>query len=609
MIVVRHQYFSARQAESRGKGKPPKLAAVGRALAHVKYIQHRPGEDKEKGGREFFNEKDEKLDAKAFRKAIKEMRDAKVIAHKITLAPEIEPGDRKAFTREVMEQLGKEKGLDLKWMAVEHNNTDHAHIHVVVLGRDKNGTDVRIDKKDYDKIKDYGDRYLERCHPLEMERAREARERKEHERMEARKLDREAERQERIKEGLELPWMHKKILREMYEPYDQWKKQQLDKERGKTPADGKEKPAGPEAEKPYFQDTIEAAGKQWSKQNTLAELDRLNQYLWDNPAERLAKPEYRKLVAWMHEKEEQGELSKTPEKSEPKEPEKLETFEAQGKTWSKQNTLPELKELGQTLWKDRKNQQVSKEDYDKLAEWIEEKELFGDKPTTKPKEKEPENPGTVPENKDQGKVPEKTEKKDYFEHQGQKYSKDTEYEKLTALSQKLRENKKADRLPVENYQQLRSWIENADRARWAGVLEKQMDISITKDWQAKARAGDPNNFRYTDPVQQELMKNPVVGLYLQGAAVAAQLVKWIPLDDRGRDFNKEAINKLDETKKEIHNKALEKGKTGSGGAAQDQINKLDEAIDDKLDERKDEARKKNQEKKRDPFKYDPWGQY
>jgi type IV secretory pathway VirD2 relaxase len=101
--------------------------------------------------------------------------------HKITLAPEINPGDKKAFTREVMKKLGSEKGLDLQWMAVEHNNTDHHHIHVVILGKDKNGTDVRIDKKDYDKIKDYGDRYLERVHPLELERARTERERKEKE--------------------------------------------------------------------------------------------------------------------------------------------------------------------------------------------------------------------------------------------------------------------------------------------------------------------------------------------------------------------------------------------------------------------------------------------
>lgn len=532
MIVVRHQYFSARDRQSRGKGKPPKLAAVGRALAHLKYIQHRPGEDREKGGREFFDETGEKLDSKDFRKALREMKDAKVVAHKITLAPEINPADKRQFTREVMEQLGKEKGLDLQWKAVEHNNTDHHHIHVVVLGKDKNGTDVRIDKEDYDKIKEYGDRYLERVHPLEMERSREERERKEKERMEARKKELEAEREQRIKDGLELPWMHKKIIREQLQPYHKWKEEQLEKERGKTAAE--EKPPAAEPEKPYFQDTIKAAGKEWSKQNTLAELQELNQYLWDNYDERLEKPEYKKLVAWMKQKERLGE-----------------------------------------------RQPEAKTDKDK------------DKP-------EPEKPGQE--------KPEPEKPKDYFEHQGKKYSKETPYEKLTELAQKQRD-KKSDRLPVENYQQLRSWIENADRARWSGVLEKQMDIAKTQDWQSKARAGDPNNFRYVDPVQQELMKNPVVGLYLQGASIAAQLVKWIPLDDRHRDFNKEAIDNLEEIKKDVHNKALKKGHTGSGSEEQQDINNLNKAIDDKIDQRNQEKRDKKNQKKRDPFEFDEWGRY
>ncbi len=622
MIVVRHQYISARQKESWGKGKPARVAAVGRALAHLKYIQHRPGEDREQGGREMFNDEENKIDPKALRKAIKELGASKVVVHKLTLSPEVDPTDKKAFTREVMDELAREKGLDLQWVAVEHNNTDHGHIHVVVLGKDKQGKEVRIDKKDYPKMKEYGDRYLERCHPLEMERAREARELKERERIEAYKKEKEAERQERIKEGLELPWQHKKIIREMYEPYDQWRKQQDQKERlqaekelektaavgeGKTATDNQENLLGEKPEKPFYQDTIKAAGKEWSKLNSLRELQDLNEYLWDNYDERLPVDEYKKLVAWMHEKEELGELSKTPERTEAKEPEKLETFEAQGKTWSKENTLAELKELGQSLWKDRKIQQVSKEDYEKLTEWIEEKEQFGDRPPVKAKDKEPANPGEITEGKDENKVPEKKEKKDYFEHKGQRYSKDTEYEKLTALAQKLREDKK-DRLPVEEYQQLRGWIENADRQRWSGVLEKQLEISKTLEWQGKAQAGNPNNFRYIDPVQQELMANPVVGLYLQGASAVAQLVKWIPLDDRGRDFNKEAIQNLEETKKDIHNKALEKGKTGSGGGEQDDINKLNEAIDQKLDERNEENRKKREKPKRDPFKYDPWGE-
>jgi hypothetical protein len=511
LIVVRHNYISARDRQSRGKGKPPKLAAVGRALAHVKYIQHRPGEDREPGGREFFNEDEEGLDSKRLRAAVRGMRDAKVVVHKITLAPEINPDDKKQFTREVMQQLGQEKGLDLQWFAVKHDNTDHHHIHVVVLGKDKNGTDVRIDKKDYDKIKDYGDRYLERCHPLELERSREERERKERDRLDARKKEKEAEREQRIRDGLELPFIHKKIIREMNEPYEQWKK---------TPAGEKENQSGDKTEKPYFQDTIEAAGKEWSKQNTLEELKELDEYLWENYDERLEKDEYRKLVAWIKEKERFAE---------------------------------------------RKNE---KDGADR-----------------------------------------KEKQKDEFEYKGQKYSKNSSHEKLMELSQKLRENKnKKDRLPIDDHNKLREWIEDKDRAKWAGVLQKQMDIAKTKDWQAKARAGQPDNYRYIDPVQQEVTSMKAFGLWMKFANLANQVVKAIPLDDRNRDFNKEAIQELDETKKDINKRAIDKGETG-GGQAQDTINKLDKEIDQKLDERKEQERKRREQKKKNPFERDPWGRY
>ena len=44
MIVVKHKYIAAR-----GKGGVGKVAGIGKAMAHVKYIQFRPGEDRERG--------------------------------------------------------------------------------------------------------------------------------------------------------------------------------------------------------------------------------------------------------------------------------------------------------------------------------------------------------------------------------------------------------------------------------------------------------------------------------------------------------------------------------------------------------------------------------
>jgi hypothetical protein len=50
---------------------------------------------------------------------------------------------------------------------VIHENTDHHHVHVVVLGRDADDRLVRIDKMDHMRMRAYGDRFLEREHQME----------------------------------------------------------------------------------------------------------------------------------------------------------------------------------------------------------------------------------------------------------------------------------------------------------------------------------------------------------------------------------------------------------------------------------------------------------
>jgi type IV secretory pathway VirD2 relaxase len=49
-----------------------------------------------------------------------------------------------AFTRELMVQVEKDLGRSLIWTAVNHHNTDHSHVHVVVRGVDRDGKEVRF---------------------------------------------------------------------------------------------------------------------------------------------------------------------------------------------------------------------------------------------------------------------------------------------------------------------------------------------------------------------------------------------------------------------------------------------------------------------------------
>lgn len=162
MMIVRHSYVSVKAKQRGGVSlKAARGLAIGTALGHVKYIQHRPGKDLEKDGRDVFTDAEDSVDANELRDIIREYEGRGVVVHKLTLSPEVSPNDPKEFTREVMKELGSEKGLELQWWAVTHDNTDNRHVHVVVLPKDKEGRLVRFDKNDYNKLKEFGDRYLE----------------------------------------------------------------------------------------------------------------------------------------------------------------------------------------------------------------------------------------------------------------------------------------------------------------------------------------------------------------------------------------------------------------------------------------------------------------
>ena len=523
MIVVKHKYIAAR-----GRGGVGKVAGIGKTIAHMKYIQNRPGEDKERGsGREMFNDSEERLNSKDMKAAIRELGDAKVIAHKLTLAPEINPEDKKAFTRDVMKNLSREKGLDLDWFAVEPNNRDHHHIHVVVLGKDRNGTEVSIHLRDIDRAKEHGDRYLEREQPRAFERAREAREEKERERLAVRSQERD----QRVREGIELPWMKRNIIREQLEPYKEWKEKQGRGRKEKAP--GRE-----EIERPYHHDTIEAAGREWSRANSLAELRDLNDHLWENYEDRLSKEDYKKLMGWMRDKE------------------------------------PTLEDDGK-----RKGQK------DKID----------------PRDR------------------------DSFEHNGKQYKSQDSYEKLTELAQELREKK--ERLPIDSYNNLRSWIEDQDRARFAGAMEKGMNDALKKSERSKTSEDlkAQEGGRVIDPMQDAMMRNPVMGLFMSAASIANTIVRMIPLTENKDHLkdNREELEKslialdkepsrekdsFDRYVEELQRKQEEEQKAQVRENIMKAIGRNEEA--QKARERREKEKKEEKEREdrdKDDFERDYWG--
>jgi hypothetical protein len=152
--VAKHSYV---------KGK----SGSGRISAHVDYLQNRPGHDREDGPRKFFNGDRDGISGSEIKRELQEQGYSKVVAHKLILSPGLDGVDVDAYTRKVMQEIQDEKGLDLKWWSVKHENTDHDHAHVVIAGLDKNGRDVNFDKQDYQKLREIGDQYLERNHFFE----------------------------------------------------------------------------------------------------------------------------------------------------------------------------------------------------------------------------------------------------------------------------------------------------------------------------------------------------------------------------------------------------------------------------------------------------------
>ncbi len=142
--VVKHQYIRA------GWGGNE------HGQAHIRYIAHRPGACE----RGFFNATSEAVSRREVYRRLEEQGPTGVSIHKVMLSPGTNDCDMREYTREVMKSLSSKTGLDLVWYAVVHRNTAHWHVHVVVMGKDRNGRAVRIEKTNYPTMRETGDRFL-----------------------------------------------------------------------------------------------------------------------------------------------------------------------------------------------------------------------------------------------------------------------------------------------------------------------------------------------------------------------------------------------------------------------------------------------------------------
>jgi type IV secretory pathway VirD2 relaxase len=113
--------------------------------AHLAYLR-RDGVTKDGDPARMFGAESDDIDQKAFGERCEKDRHH----FRFIVAPEdsAELSDIKAFTRDLLADAERDLGTRLDWVAVDHWNTEHPHIHVTVRGRTDDGENLVI-SRDY----------------------------------------------------------------------------------------------------------------------------------------------------------------------------------------------------------------------------------------------------------------------------------------------------------------------------------------------------------------------------------------------------------------------------------------------------------------------------
>lgn len=112
---------------------------------HLNYLR-REGVTRDGEKARLFGPETENADAGAFAERCQDDRHH----FRFIVSPDdaLEMADLKSFTRDLVEQMEKDLGTRLDWVAVDHWNTEHPHVHLIVRGVRDDGQDLVI-ARDY----------------------------------------------------------------------------------------------------------------------------------------------------------------------------------------------------------------------------------------------------------------------------------------------------------------------------------------------------------------------------------------------------------------------------------------------------------------------------
>ena len=142
---------ATRLLQGRGRGAMVKARVVRRMRspgglgAHIGYLR-RDGVTRDESPGKLFDAAGDDADGRAFAERCEDDRHH----FRFIVSPDeaSELGSLRNFTRELMDQASRDLGTRLDWVAIDHWNTEHPHIHVLVRGRADDGSDLVI-SRDY----------------------------------------------------------------------------------------------------------------------------------------------------------------------------------------------------------------------------------------------------------------------------------------------------------------------------------------------------------------------------------------------------------------------------------------------------------------------------
>ena len=117
----------------------------GRLSTHLDYLR-RDGVTRDGEKARLFGAGGDDVDAKAF--ASQAENDRHHFRFIVSPDDALAMADLKGFTRELVGQMEKDLGTRLEWVAVDHWNTEHPHVHLIVRGVRDDGENLVI-SRDY----------------------------------------------------------------------------------------------------------------------------------------------------------------------------------------------------------------------------------------------------------------------------------------------------------------------------------------------------------------------------------------------------------------------------------------------------------------------------